>query len=80
MQKQFFIDIDVESYKLLIILRNSWFHGVMLDENNNCDNENSLLSFEFVMNSLVTIKATLKRNENKYHNSIVTRIIFEFYE
>ena len=65
-------DLDVESYKLLIILRNSWFHGVMLDENNNCDNENSLLSFEFVMNSLIKIKSTLKRNENKYHNSIVS--------
>ena len=65
-------DLDDESYKLSIILRNSWFHGVMLDECMNCNNENSLLSFEFVMNSLIKIKSTLKRNESKFYNSIVS--------
>ena len=70
MSSAYVFDTDEESYNLMIFLRNCWFHGVLLNEVVEFDNEKKLLSFEFVMESFIKIKATLKKNDDMFYRTI----------
>ncbi len=68
----YIFDTDEESYNLIVFLRNCWFHGVLLNEVVEFDDERRLLSFEFVMESFIKIKATLKKKENMFNRTIAS--------
>ncbi len=65
-------NIDEESYNLMVFLRNCWFHGVLLNEKVEFDDEQRLFSFEFVVESFIKIKTTIKKNENMFYRTIAS--------
>lgn len=58
----YIFDSSYEEMRLMVFLRNCWFHGVMLEENANFDDVPQVFSFNFIVESLIKIKKTLSKN------------------
>ena len=66
----YIFDSSSEEMRLMVFLRNCWFHGVMLEENANFDDVSQVLSFNFIIESLIKIKKTLSENYIMFKKTI----------